>query len=91
MKFWEEFFKFLKDIFPAITAFFLGKSIGESGREDLEAKKRALSLEIERFKNVEKVNEANRGKSDDDLLSDVISDGRKKMLKPGGSEGDSDL
>jgi cell division protein FtsB len=77
-EFWGEFFKLLKDLLPALSAFFFGKSIGERKVDDIRQKRDALKLEVERLKNSEKVEEQNRGKSYSDIIDDAISRGKRK-------------
>jgi hypothetical protein len=86
-EFWEQFFRFLRDLFPAITAFFLGKRVGEIGKEEIRAKKDALKLELERVKNAQAVEDENRGRNDSDIVDDMVRSGLSKVSKPDGSSG----
>lgn len=87
-EFWGEFFKFIERLFPALTAFFIGKKVGEIGKEDIRAKRDALKLEIERFKIKERVREEHDGKSDSDVIDSAIARGHEmlKRKRPKGDE-----
>jgi hypothetical protein len=76
--FWENFFKFIKEVLPnLLLAFGVGKRVGEAGKEKVENELVETKLELGKLKNQVTVQEANSGKSDIDIVNDAISEGAK--------------
>jgi hypothetical protein len=72
--FWQEFFKFLKEVLPnLLIAFSAGKKIGEGEKEKVKSELREVQLEFEELKNHVKVEDANRDKSDLDIVLTVAN------------------
>jgi hypothetical protein len=80
-EFWQQFFQFLRDLLPALATFMLGKRVGEIGKEELQAKRDALKLELERVRNAQAVEDAHRGRSDSDIVDDMVRAGLDKVPK----------
>lgn len=72
-EFWENFFKFLKDILPSfLLGFGLGKKTADKENAEANEKLAKVTYEFEKIKNKMEVEAANKGKSDIDIVNDII-------------------